>query len=229
MAAGMMATEAVAGAGSIAAGGIVASLQSVGAVGFTSGFAAGGFVSASVGAVALLGVGITRAVDSFVRCPPLAKFATPNFFPFRKIAIKANHNCKFLTVLGGGRGNWLFDMFWYTGVVKAEAHRINRWEEFTVRPYEGEGHYFALQAHHGALVCVKHGGCGHDANATGFNLGDWEKFQFFVLERPSEHLIKGYFRSFDGTYMTIHHSHCHFIANAREECHASVFEIHGRA
>ena len=56
MAAGMMATEAVAGGGAIAAGGTVASLQWVGAVGFASGFATAGIVTASVGAVALLGV-----------------------------------------------------------------------------------------------------------------------------------------------------------------------------
>jgi hypothetical protein len=56
-------------------------------------------------------------------------------FPFKKISIKAP-NGHFLKALGGGKGNWFFNMFQgpcYTGIVKAEGTAIREWEIFTAQ------------------------------------------------------------------------------------------------
>lgn len=126
-AAAMMSAEAIAAGGSIAAGGTVATLQSVGAVGFSSVAAVGGIVVMSVGGAALLSYGLYRGVESFTKAPYLSDAPKKQSFPHGKVAIKAP-NGRFLVALGGGHGNWFFDMMaksCYTGVVKAEAEHAN--------------------------------------------------------------------------------------------------------
>jgi hypothetical protein len=227
-AAGMMAAEAVAAGGGVAAGGTVATLQSVGAVGFASGAAVGGIVLASAGGAALLGYGIYLGVESFTRSPTLSHAPRVQSFNYRKVAIKAP-NGKFLIALGGGRGNWFFDMMagpCHTGVVKADAKIANLWEFFTVHPCEQD--YFALQSHHGAVLCAGEDGvsASWDATANEGHVHEMAKFRFSGTEDCTDGVVRGQFQAWDGTYLTINHKHKHWTANARHAHDAATFEVH---
>jgi len=231
-AATMMAAEAVAAGGGVAAGGTVATLQSIGAIGMAGALPIAGIVILSVASATGIGYGIFRCVETFTKVPPASKLPKLSAFDCRKISIKAR-NGKYLKALGGGRGNWFFD--WqatpcYTGVIKAEADVANEWEIFTVHPCDGG--YFALQSHHGAYLCAEKAG-GHDVIANRFEVREWEKFRFLRIEDDKDSdqndVWKGYFQSWDDSFMTIKHEHCHFTANARDMTEAEVFEVHVRA
>lgn len=167
----------------------------------------------------------------------ICEVAPPELPPVKKIAIKAP-NGKFLTSLGGGRGNKLFDWLQYTGVVKAEKDRVLGWEKFTIHEFE-EG-YYSLQSHHGAYLQVQSElGDEVRAEAAYESLSDLRpcaKFRFIatgvvVAENESMahskvSILEGYIQAHNGTYCTIKHSHSHLIANAKEIEHASVFQMH---
>ena len=225
-AAAMMSAEAIAAGGSVAVGGTVATLQSVGAVGFASGLATGGIVSVACGGAVLLGTGIYLGVESFTRVPSNSRNKLTDAFPYRRVAIKAP-NGKLLTVLGGGCGNWWFDLMkgpCYTGVVKADADHANWWEIFTVHPCVGEEGRFALQSHHGSFLCSEAGG-GDGVKADRWQVQEWEKFSFFETSRVDSRNVKGHFQAWDGRYLTIDHQHRHFIANAEQASDVNTFEV----
>jgi hypothetical protein len=222
----MMSAEAIAAGGAVAGGGTVATLQSVGAIGMAGALPVAGIVLLSLSGGLGLAFGIWKGVTSFTDRPRESPKPKQVSFPFKKVAIKA-HNGHFLTALGGGKGNWFFNMLegpCYTGIIKAEANHIKEWEIFTVHPFDGSD-LFALQSHHGAFLYADHGV--NDVTARSHNLGEWESFHFTLADKEDTNssVWRGYFQSFNGHYMTINHSHCHFTANTRNRDEAAIFEV----
>ena len=226
MAAGMMAAGAV--EGFTAAGSTVATCQSIGAIGFGAVLPICGIVAIGIGVLPLVGLGVHSVVRSFTDTPPLFQGITETL-PFKAIAIKAP-NGRYITALGGGFGNWFFDTAkhqTYTGVLKAEAVRIQLWERFTVHDV-GDGQ-FALQAHHKSFFSARDGG-GDDITACEFHKKGWEKFKFDLIEKLDDNKWIGCFRTYDGSYVTINHTHNHFVANGGKCMEdAARFEVHGIA
>ena len=228
----MMSAAAVAsGTGGVAAGSSVAVLQSVGAVGFGAALPVMGITTVALGAATGLGFGIYKGVKSFTTPPqPSAICDLAVTLPFLKVSILAP-NGMFLRVLGGGRGNWFFD--WqqkkcYTGVVKAEAKVARAWEHFTVHACGGRDEAcFALQSHHGAFLSTKSNG-EVVADVVG-GVGKCEKFRFVRLGGggEDEEGWYGYFQAWNGSYLTVNHSHAHWVANALSVAEAGLFEISG--
>ena len=71
VAAGMMSSAAIANGGGVAAGSLVATGQSIGAIGFGAALPITGIVSMAIGGVTLLGLEIYKAGHSFIDSPPL--------------------------------------------------------------------------------------------------------------------------------------------------------------
>jgi hypothetical protein len=225
-AAAMMSAEAIAAGGAVASSGTVATLQSVGAIGMAGALPVAGIVLMSLSGGVAVAFGIAKCVETFTRCPRESRKSRQESFPFKKIAIKAP-NGHFLKALGGGKGNWFFNIFQgpcYTGIVKAEGTVIREWEIFTVHPQDGSA-LFGLQSHHGAFLYADHGK--NDVTARSHNLGECESFRFTLInkEDTNSSVWRGYFQSYNGTYMTIKHVHCHFTANTKNRDEAAVFEV----
>ncbi|KAJ1415992.1 hypothetical protein B484DRAFT_401285 [Ochromonadaceae sp. CCMP2298] len=161
-------TVVVVAGSAVAAGSVpLIAVATVQAVGFTSGgIAAGSTAAAMMAAEAVAAGGGVAAGGTVATLQAVGA-----------VAIKAC-NGRFLKALGGGRGNWWFDMMagpCHTGVVKAEAERADFWEQFTVLPCEGE--LFALRSHHGAILHAEGGG--RDIRAVTWHVQEREKFRFF--------------------------------------------------
>jgi hypothetical protein len=92
----------------------------------------------------------------------------------------------------------------------------------------GQENYFALQSHHGAFLCAENGG-GLEIKANRQHVAEWEAFRFYETERVSDEVRKGHFRAFDGKYLTVRHSHEHWVANAENVTDALEFEVRGVA
>jgi hypothetical protein len=225
-AAAMMSAEAIAAGGGIAGGGTVATLQAIGAVGMSGALPIAGIVLMSLSGGLGIAFGIRRCVETFTDRPRESIKPKQVSFPFKKIAIKAP-NGHFLKALGGGKGNWFFDWQagpFYTGIIKAEATAIKEWEIFTVHPLDGSMN-FALQSHHGAFLYADHGD--NDVMARSFNLGKWESLHFTLIDemQSNSSVWRGYFQSYNDSYMTINHEHSHFTANTRNKDEAAIFEV----
>ena len=220
VAASMMSSAAIAAGGGIASGSAVATFQSIGAIGFSAALPIAGIVLATLSVGALIGVGIYYVFRSFYDAPRVCGSAV-------RIAIKAP-NGRYLIALGGGQGNWFFDAFkhkFYTGVVKAEATRVDLWETYTVRAAGGD--YFTLQSHHGAYLSVN--ACDRDVRAN-CNGEEAEKFRFRLTSASANDALVwyGYFQTESGDFLTINHQHCHFCANAKSIDAAAYFEVLGK-
>jgi hypothetical protein len=218
----MMSAEAIAAGGAVASGGAVSSLQSIGAIGMGGALQITGIVILSLSVAVAVIYGVYECVKVFTQCSGDSTKVNLESFPFRKIAIKAP-NGLYLRALGGGKGNWFFDwrsVACYTGIIKAEALSVSRWETFVVHPCD-KG-YFALQSHHGGFLCAE-----KKRGVTDVIAGDWEKFRFTLIreDEGSSSTRKGFFQTHNNLYLTINHMHCHFTANTKKKHRTAIFEV----
>jgi hypothetical protein len=75
-------------------------------------------------------------------------------------------------------------------------------------------------------VCEKKRGV-TDVIANSDKVGEWEMFQFTPIgkDEGNSSIWKGYFQSYNDSYMTINHMYCHFTANTKNRDQAAIFEV----